>query len=152
MNRHISSKKQKTSTSYTLNNPSTEECLFKNPRLVCPFCDISFNNPTSPCRKNRVEINCPNCNKMLLSCNICGYLTTATCHGEKKLQKHQCILKNERFCLNNFVSTYKYHTETQCDHSKKQKDPILFLSSPTLNEVVREVEESNNINLNIADQ
>ncbi len=64
--------------SNTFKNPSTEEFLFKNQRLICPLCNISFDNPSSPCRKNRVQINCPNCNKMLISCNICGCMTTTT--------------------------------------------------------------------------
>ncbi len=56
-----------------------------------------------------------------------------------------------RFCHNDFVTTYKYHTEKQYDHSEKQKDAISFLSSPTLNELVEDDEESNNINFNTTD-
>ncbi len=70
----------------------------------------------------KVKTNCPNCNKMLLYCKICGYMTTATCHGEKKLQKYQCILKIEHSCHNtDYVLTYKGPTESQYDHSNKQK-------------------------------
>ncbi len=88
---------------------------------------------------------------MLLSCNIFGYLTPKTFHGEKKLQKLKCILMKEQFCLNDFVSKYKYQTEKQYDHSKKQYDTISFSSSPTSNEVVEEDEESNIINFTTTD-
>ncbi len=69
MNIHISFNKQKTSTSYIVKKPSTKEFLFNNRRLVCPLYNISFDNQTSLCRKSRVDIDCPNCNKMLISCN-----------------------------------------------------------------------------------
>ncbi len=55
------------------------------------------------------------------------------------------------FDLNDFVSTCKHHTETEYDHSNKQKDPISLLSSPTLNEIVGEYEDSNYINFNTTD-
>ncbi len=93
INRHISSKKQKTSMSYTFIKLSTKDCLFNNLRSVCPLCDVSFDNPTSLSRKNKLEINCLNCKEILLYCKICGYLTNATCHGAKKLQKHLRILR-----------------------------------------------------------
>ncbi len=56
-------------------------------------------------------------------------------------------------CFHNFdfVSTFKDHTETEYEHSKKQKDPISFSSSTTSNELVEDDEESNNINCNIMD-
>ncbi len=70
MKMHISFKKQKTSMSYTLNKSSTNDCSFNILKSVSPLCDVSFNNPTSPSTENRVEMNCPNCNEMLLSCKI----------------------------------------------------------------------------------
>ncbi len=91
MNRHLSSKKQKISTTYTFNKPSTKDMSFKNQKLICTLCDALFNNPTSQSMKTKLEINCPNCNETLLFDKTCGYSTNATCHGEKKLQKHQCI-------------------------------------------------------------
>ncbi len=80
-------------------------------------------------------------------------MTNATCHGEKKLQKHQCILKIEQRHHNtHYVLTYNGHTESQYKHSDKQKVQISSTSSTTSNELVTDNEDSYNINLNITDQ
>ncbi len=47
MKMHISSKKQETSMSYTLNKPSTNDCSFNILKSVCPLCGVSFVNTTS---------------------------------------------------------------------------------------------------------
>jgi len=132
MKMHILSKKQKTSMSYTLNKPSTNDCFFNILKSVCPLCDVSFNNQTYQSTKKS------------------GYLITATCHGEKKLQKHQCNLKKERFVL----IILSPHINITMKHSMsipKKNETILFLSSPTSNEVVEEDEESNIINFTTTD-
>ncbi len=54
MNRHLSSKKQKISTTYTFNKPSTKDMSFKNQKLICTLCDVLFDNPTSPSMKTKL--------------------------------------------------------------------------------------------------
>ncbi len=138
--------------SYKFDKPSTKDCLFHILTSEFSLCEVSFDDPMSPSRKNRVEINCLNCNEILLYCKICGYLTTAICHSEKELQKHQGILKMKgRFHLNGFFSTYQHRTETEYEHSRKQKGSISYISSTTSNELVEDNEESININFNIND-
>ncbi len=66
------------------------------------------------------------------------------------MQKHQCILKIEHsICNTDYVSTYKGHTESQYDHSNKQKHQISSTSSTTSN---ADNEESNKVNLDITDE
>ncbi len=133
--------------SCTFNKPSTKDWLFNNQRSVCPLCDINSSIQLLHVEKIEWGLIAQITTKCFY---ILQYLWLFDYHNMswwKKLQKHQCILKKEWFHLNDFVSVNGFHT----DHSKKQNDLVSLISSPTLNEAVGEVEESNYINFNTTD-
>ncbi len=109
MNRHLSSKKQKMSTTYTFNKPSTKDSTFQHQNINCTLCDVLFHNPTSPSMKTKLEIDCPNCHETLICCKSCGFATNSTIHGQKKFHKHQCI-HNTKVPFHNIdsISTNKH--------------------------------------------
>ncbi len=152
MNKHLSSKKQKISTTCTSIETSTKDSTFQNQNLICTLCDVLFHNPTSPSKKAKFEINCPNCNETLLYCKFCGYLTNATFHGGKKLRNHQCIHNMKgRFHNAKLISTYKHQTTTESVVSENLNESILLKSLTNSNESAEDHEDSNDINFNISD-
>ncbi len=152
MNRHQSSKKKKMTTTYSYNNPLTEDSTFQHQRIKCTLCNVSFHHRTSPRMKNKLEINCPNCHETLFCCKICCFATHSTSHGEKKFRKHQCIhTTKEPFHNIDSNSTYKHLIEPESKQLATPKQSTVLNSSTTSNEFTQDHEDSNNIHFDSSD-
>ncbi len=152
MNRHLSPKKQKMSTTYTFNNALNKDIIFQIKNIKCILCDVSFHNQTSPSMKIKLEIYCPNCHETLLCCKTCGFATNFTRHGQHKLRKHQCI-HNTKVPFQNIdsVSTYKHQIELDSKKSATSNESIVLNSLTTSNEFSQDHYDSNDIHFNISD-
>ncbi len=153
MNRHQSSKKQKMTTTYSYNNPLTEDSTFQHQSIKCTLCDVSFHNRTSPSMKTKFENDCPNCHETLICCKLCSFASNSTCHGQKRLHKHQCI-KNLKLPFHNINSrcTHKQQIEPESEQHGTSNESILLKSSTTSNEFSHDHEYSKDINFyNISD-
>ncbi len=81
--KYISSKKWKHSKSDTDIDPSLKDSSSNNHTLICPLCHFQFDHSTSLLQKKSIKMKCINYNEMLLSCNYCAHILTATSHGKK---------------------------------------------------------------------
>ncbi len=146
MNRHLSSKKQKISTTYFFDNPFTKDSTFQHQNIKCTSCDVSFHNQTSPRMKNKIEIDCPNCHETLICCKICCFSTHSTSHGQKKFRKHQCIHNTKESVINiDSILTYKHLIEPESEQPVTSIESTVLNSSTTSNELSQYHEYSNNI-------
>ena len=152
MNRHQSSKKKNMTTTYSYNNPLTDDSTFQHQRIKCTLCNVSFHHRTSPRMKNKLEIDCPNCHETLFCCKICCFATHSTSHGEKKFRKHQCIhTTKEPFHNIDSNSTYKHLIEPESKQCATPKQSTVLNSSTTSNEFTQDHEDSNNIHFDSSD-
>ena len=149
MNKHLSSKKQKMSTTYTFNNALNKDITFQIENIKCILCDVSFHNQTSPSMKTKLEIVCPNCHESLLCCKICGFVTNSTKHGQHKLRKHRCT-NNTKVHFQNIdsITTYKNQIEPTSEKSATSNECTVLNPSTTSNDFFQDHNDSNDIYFN----